>query len=178
MVTIQYLESAIAITYICFDQIVTVRNKVVVIFHIAALLDAHKVLHRVEVLALAGAREELLDGHALAQVHRGEGVLRQRDLVGLFRVVPVAHLHRAPARATVRAGQDRRTALGGAATGQQVVQQRRRSRTDERVERGHREDAQLVQRVLGGARHVRQERLLDGEGFRLDHILGLGVALP
>lgn len=47
-------------------------HKVVVVLHVPALLDAHKVLHRVEVLPGARARQELLHGHGVAQEDRHE----------------------------------------------------------------------------------------------------------
>lgn len=71
-------------------------------------------------------------------------------------LVPGRDLERAPARAAVRSREERRPPLGRTAARQQIVQQGRATRADERVEGRHREHAQLVQRLLGGAGHVRQ----------------------
>lgn len=71
------------------------------------------------------------------------------------------HLHGAATGAAVGPRQHRRTTLGGSASGEQVVEQRGRAGADEGVERGDREHAQLVQRVLCGARHVSEQRLLN-----------------
>jgi len=47
-------------------------HKVIVVLHVAAFLHAHKVLHRVKVLPGARARQELLDGHGVAQEDRDQ----------------------------------------------------------------------------------------------------------
>lgn len=71
-------------------------------------------------------------------------------------LVPGRDLQRAPARAAVRSRQKRRPPLGRPAARQKVVQQGWTTRADERVEGRHGEHAELVQRLLRGARHVRQ----------------------
>lgn len=71
-------------------------------------------------------------------------------------LVPGRDLQRAPAGAAVRAREERRPPLRRAAARQQIVQQGRATRADERVEGRYGEHAQLVQRLLRGARHVRQ----------------------
>lgn len=75
----------------------------------------------------------------------------------------IIYLQRAPARAAVGPREHRRPPLGGAPSGQQVVEQRGAARADEGVERGHREDAQLVEGALGSAGHVGQQRLQEEE---------------
>lgn len=62
------------------------------VFHVAALLDAHEVLHWVEVLADAGAGQELLVRHRIAQVDRDVVVVGQRDVVALLGLVTRTHL--------------------------------------------------------------------------------------
>lgn len=59
-------------------------HKVIVVLHVAALLDAHEVLHRVEVLPGARARQELLHGHGVAQEHRHELQQRAKKTTGSF----------------------------------------------------------------------------------------------
>lgn len=128
------------------------------VLHVTALLHAHEMLHRVQVLSGTGAGQELLHGHGIPQVHGRVRVVGHGHLVGaLCLIARAAHLHRAAAGSTVGARQDRGATLGGPSSGQQVVQQRRRPGTDERVERGDGEHAQLVQRVLRGSRHVGQK---------------------
>ena len=68
-------------------------------------------------------------------------------------------LHGSSAGSRVGSRQLWRSALGSAAPGQQVVEQRWRPRADERVERRHREHAELVQRALCTPGHVCQQRL-------------------
>lgn len=72
-------------------------------------------------------------------------------------IYTVAYLHGAATGAAVRARQHRRPSLGGATSGQQIIEQRRRPGTDEGVERGDRKDAQLIQSILCGARDVGEQ---------------------
>lgn len=47
-------------------------HEVIVVLHIPAFLHADKVLHRIEILPGARAREELLHGHGVAQEDRDQ----------------------------------------------------------------------------------------------------------
>lgn len=51
-------------------------HKIVVVLHISALFDAHKVLHWIKILPGARACQKFLHGHSIAQEHRHE--LKQR----------------------------------------------------------------------------------------------------
>lgn len=51
-------------------------HKVIMVLHIPALFHAHEVLHRIEILPGARARQELLHGHGVTQEHRDQ--LKQR----------------------------------------------------------------------------------------------------
>jgi len=63
-------------TYIGFYQISPMWHKVIVVLHIPAFFNAHEVLHRIEILSGARARQELLHGHGITQEHRDQ--LKQR----------------------------------------------------------------------------------------------------
>lgn len=86
------VRKQISDTHIGFNQVISVWNEVVVVFHVAPLLDAHEVLHRVEILADAGAGQELLVRHRIAQVNRDVVVVGQRNVVALLGLVTRTHL--------------------------------------------------------------------------------------
>lgn len=84
------------------------------VLHVTALLHAHEMLHRVQVLSGTGAGQELLHGHGIPQVHGRVRVVGHGHLVGaLCLIARAAHLHRAAAGSTVGTRQDRGATLGG-----------------------------------------------------------------
>lgn len=54
-------------THICFNEIGSMRHKVLGRRHFPPFLDPDEVLHRVQALLDAGRRQELFDRHRIAE---------------------------------------------------------------------------------------------------------------
>lgn len=79
-------------SYESFNQIIAVRYEVIVILHVTALLDSHEVLHGIQILSNACARQELLVRHRVAQIYGDIVVVWEWDVVALLRLVTTTHL--------------------------------------------------------------------------------------
>lgn len=46
-----YTDNKIWMTYVCFDEIISMWHEIIVVFHISSFLDANVMLHRIQTFA-------------------------------------------------------------------------------------------------------------------------------